>query len=46
MRMRNKKSTKQVKRSRFRLDGGWVMMMVVGLKREVMSEKIIKNVKK
>ena len=47
MRMRNKKSTKQVNRSSFRLDGGWVMMMMVGFEREreVMSEKIIKNVK-
>ena len=37
--------------SGFRLDGGWVMMMVVGFERErerereAMSEKIIKNVK-
>ena len=53
MRMRNKKSTKQVNRSSFWLDGGWVMMMMVGSEREreavrereAMSEKIIKNVK-
>ena len=56
MRMRNKKITKlRFERSRFRLDGGWVMMTVVGSKREgereavrereVISKKIIKNVK-
>ena len=49
MRMRNKKITKLgSKRSGFRLDGDWVMMMVVGSERErerereTMSEKIIK----
>ena len=56
MRMRNKKFTKfGSERSGFRLDGGWVMMTVVGSKREgereavrereAISEKIIKNVK-
>ena len=54
MRMRNKKITKlRFERFRFRLDGGWVMMTVVGSEREreavrereAMSEKIIKNVK-
>ena len=37
MRMRNKKSTKQVNRSRFRLDCGWVM--VVRSKRERERER-------
>ena len=51
MRMRNEKITKLgFERSGFWLDGGWVMMMVVGSERErereAMSEKIIKNVKK
>ena len=56
MRMRNKKFTKLgSERSGFRLDGGWVMITVVGSKREgereavrereAISEKIIKNVK-
>ena len=56
MRMRNKKFTKLgSERSGFQLDGGWVMMTVVGSKREgerkavrereAISEKIIKNVK-
>ena len=47
MRMRNEKITKLgFERSGFWLDGGWVMMMVVGSEREAMSEKIIKNIKK
>ena len=55
MRMRNEKISKLgSKRSGFRLDGGWVMMTVVGFEREreererereATSEKIIKNVK-
>ena len=48
--MRNEKITKLgSKRSGFRLNGGWVMITVVGFEgegeREAMSEKIIKNVK-
>ena len=48
MRMRNEKITKLgSERSGFLLDGGWVMMTVVGFERErereAMSEKIIKK---
>ena len=49
MRMRNEKITKLgSERSRFLLDGGWVMMTVVGFEREreAMSEKIIKKCKR
>ena len=46
MRMRNEKITKLgSERSGFRLDGGWVMMTMVGSERKAMSEKIIKKVK-
>ena len=50
MRMKNEKIPKLgSERSGFWLDGGWVMMTMVGFEsereREAMSEKIIKNVK-
>ena len=51
MRMRNEKITKLgSERSGFLLNGGWVMMTVVGFERErereAMSEKIIKKCKR
>ena len=55
MRMRNEKITKLgSERSGFRLDGGWVMMTVIGFvserererERGAMSEKIIKKCKR
>ena len=40
MGMRNEKITKLgSERSRFQLDGGWVMMMVVGFERERERER-------